>query len=52
MPSFGCFPQLLDGGRTELRFDSEDILTAGVAIIAQPLGVYRIVAVDLEAMPD
>jgi chromosome segregation protein len=32
------FPQLFGGGRAELRLDSDDILTAGVEIIAQPPG--------------
>jgi len=32
------FPQLFGGGRAELRLDSEDILTAGVEVIAQPPG--------------
>jgi len=32
------FPQLFGGGRAELRLDSDDILTAGVEVIAQPPG--------------
>lgn len=32
------FPQLFGGGRAELRLDSEDVLTAGVEVIAQPPG--------------
>jgi len=32
------FPRLFGGGRAELRLDSEDLLTAGVDIIAQPPG--------------
>ncbi|MDQ6996042.1 MAG: chromosome segregation protein SMC, partial [Mariprofundus sp.] len=32
------FPQLFGGGRGELRLDSDDILTAGVEVIAQPPG--------------
>ncbi len=32
------FPHLFGGGRAELRLDSEDILTAGVEVIAQPPG--------------
>lgn len=32
------FPRLFGGGRAELRLDSEDILTAGVEVIAQPPG--------------
>ena len=32
------FPQLFGGGRAELKLDSEDILTAGVEVIAQPPG--------------
>ncbi len=32
------FPQLFGGGRAELCLDSDDILTAGVEIIAQPPG--------------
>lgn len=32
------FPRLFGGGRAELRLDSEDVLTAGVEVIAQPPG--------------
>jgi len=32
------FPQLFGGGRAELRLDSDDVLTAGVEVIAQPPG--------------
>jgi len=32
------FPNLFGGGRAELRLDSDDILTAGVEVIAQPPG--------------
>jgi len=32
------FPRLFGGGRAELRLNSEDLLTAGVDIIAQPPG--------------
>ncbi|MBL4774935.1 MAG: chromosome segregation protein SMC [Mariprofundus sp.] len=32
------FPQLFGGGRAELKLDSDDILTAGVEVIAQPPG--------------
>ncbi|MDQ6969383.1 MAG: chromosome segregation protein SMC [Mariprofundus sp.] len=32
------FPQLFGGGRAELRLDDDDILTAGVEVIAQPPG--------------
>ncbi len=32
------FPTLFGGGRAELRLDSDDILTAGVEVIAQPPG--------------
>jgi len=32
------FPQLFGGGRAELRLDSDDILTAGVEVVAQPPG--------------
>jgi len=32
------FPQLFGGGRAELTLDSDDILTAGVEVIAQPPG--------------
>ncbi len=32
------FPRLFGGGRAELRLDSEDILNAGVEVIAQPPG--------------
>jgi len=32
------FPHLFGGGRAELRLDSDDVLTAGVEIIAQPPG--------------
>jgi len=32
------FPQLFGGGRAELRLDSDDILSAGVEVIAQPPG--------------
>jgi len=32
------FPSLFGGGRAELRLDSDDILTAGVEVIAQPPG--------------
>ncbi|MDX8406121.1 MAG: chromosome segregation protein SMC [Mariprofundus sp.] len=32
------FPQLFGGGRAELRLDSDNILTAGVEVIAQPPG--------------
>ncbi len=32
------FPQLFGGGRAELRLDGDDILTAGVEVIAQPPG--------------
>jgi len=34
------FPQLFGGGRAELRLDSDDILTAGVEVIAQPPGKH------------
>jgi len=32
------FPQLFGGGRAQLRLDSDDVLTAGVEVIAQPPG--------------
>jgi chromosome segregation protein len=32
------FPRLFGGGRAELRLDSDDVLTAGVEVIAQPPG--------------
>ncbi|MFQ5582047.1 MAG: chromosome segregation protein SMC [Mariprofundaceae bacterium] len=32
------FPHLFGGGRAELRLDSDDVLTAGVEVIAQPPG--------------
>ena len=32
------FPRLFGGGRAELKLDSEDVLTAGVEVIAQPPG--------------
>jgi len=32
------FPRLFGGGRAELRLDSDDLLTAGVEVIAQPPG--------------
>jgi len=32
------FPQLFGGGRAELKLDSDDILTAGVEVMAQPPG--------------
>jgi len=32
------FPQLFGGGRAELKLDSDNILTAGVEVIAQPPG--------------
>ncbi len=32
------FPRLFGGGRAELKLDSDDVLTAGVEIIAQPPG--------------
>jgi len=32
------FPQLFGGGRAELRLDSDDVLSAGVEVIAQPPG--------------
>jgi len=32
------FPQLFGGGRAELRLDSDDVLTAGVEVSAQPPG--------------
>ncbi|MDX8389507.1 MAG: chromosome segregation protein SMC [Mariprofundaceae bacterium] len=32
------FPRLFGGGRAELRLDSDDVLTAGVDVIAQPPG--------------
>jgi len=32
------FPRLFGGGRAELRLDSEDVLSAGVEVIAQPPG--------------
>lgn len=32
------FPRLFGGGRAELKLDSDDILTAGVEVIAQPPG--------------
>ncbi|MDT8375193.1 MAG: chromosome segregation protein SMC [Mariprofundaceae bacterium] len=32
------FPRLFGGGRAELRLDSEDVLTAGVSVVAQPPG--------------
>ncbi len=32
------FPQLFSGGRAELKLDGDDILTAGVEVIAQPPG--------------
>lgn len=32
------FPQLFGGGRAELRLDSDDILSAGVEVTAQPPG--------------
>ncbi len=34
------FPRLFGGGRAELRLDSDDPLTAGVEIIAQPPGKH------------
>jgi chromosome segregation protein len=34
------FPRLFGGGRAELRLDSEDVLTAGVRVIAQPPGKH------------
>ena len=34
------FPRLFGGGRAELRLDSEDVLTAGVSVIAQPPGKH------------
>ncbi|RLL54784.1 chromosome segregation protein SMC [Mariprofundus sp. EBB-1] len=40
------FPQLFGGGRAELKLDSDDILTAGVEVIAQPPG-KRLQAVGL-----
>jgi len=32
------FPRLFGGGRAELKLDSDDVLTAGVEVIAQPPG--------------
>ncbi|MFC1545913.1 chromosome segregation protein SMC, partial [Pseudomonadota bacterium] len=32
------FPRLFGGGRAELQLDSEDVLTAGVSVVAQPPG--------------
>jgi len=32
------FPRLFGGGKAELRLDSDDVLTAGVEVIAQPPG--------------
>lgn len=32
------FPQLFGGGRAQLKLDSDDVLTAGVEVIAQPPG--------------
>ncbi len=32
------FPKLFGGGRAELQLDSDDVLTAGVEVIAQPPG--------------
>jgi chromosome segregation protein len=32
------FPRLFGGGRAELRLDADDVLTAGVEVIAQPPG--------------
>jgi len=32
------FPKLFGGGRAELRLDSDDVLTAGVEVSAQPPG--------------
>ncbi len=32
------FPRLFGGGRAELQLDSEDVLTAGVNVVAQPPG--------------
>ncbi|MDX8396310.1 MAG: chromosome segregation protein SMC, partial [Mariprofundaceae bacterium] len=34
------FPRLFGGGRAELRLDSDDVLTAGVEVIAQPPGKH------------
>jgi len=32
------FPRLFGGGRAELKLDSDDVLTAGVEVVAQPPG--------------
>jgi len=40
------FPRLFGGGRAELQLDSEDVLTAGVSVVAQPPG-KRLGDIDL-----